>query len=100
MDAFKDRLAERAADTSRPALAHQCRGRELQPREAAFAAALMEVYAEVGHNWDAVAAMLDDRGVEAPRSGRSDWTAELLHEELAATNTELDAAYAEHGYGA
>ncbi|WP_323765161.1 recombinase-like helix-turn-helix domain-containing protein [Marinovum sp.] len=100
MDAFKDRLAQRAADTSRPALAHQCRGRALEPRETAFATALMEVYGAVGHDWDAVATELADRCVEAPRSGRTDWTADLLHEELSATNAELDAAYAEHGYGA
>lgn len=100
MDAFKDRMAERAADSSRPALAHQCRGRALEPRETAFAAALMEVYAAEGHDYDKVAAALAARQVEAPRSGRTDWTAAMLHEELAATNAELDAAYAEHGYGA
>ncbi|UOA29307.1 recombinase-like helix-turn-helix domain-containing protein [Pseudosulfitobacter sp. DSM 107133] len=100
MDAFKDRLAQRAADTSRPALAHQCRGRELEPQEAAFATTLMEVYAEAGHDWDAVAAALTDRGFKAPDSGRTDWTADLVHEELATINASLDAAYAEHGYGA
>jgi len=100
MDAFKDRLSERARDTTRPALAHQCRGRELEPREAALAAALMDIYGAGTHDFDAVAAELAARGVEAPRSGRTDWTAGLLNEELAATNAQLDAAYAEHGYGA
>lgn len=100
MDAFKDRLSQRARDTSRPALAHQCRGRELQPREAALADALMEIYGAGTQGFDAVAAELAARQIEAPRSGRSDWTADLLREELSATNAELDAAYAEHGYGA
>ncbi|MGY3670944.1 recombinase-like helix-turn-helix domain-containing protein (plasmid) [Marinovum sp. KMM 9989] len=100
MDAFKDRLAQRAADTSRPALGHQCRGRALEPQETAFAKVLMEVYAEVGHDYNAVAEALAGRGFKAPISGRSDWTAALVHEELATINASLDAAYAEQGYGA
>lgn len=100
MDAFKDRLAQRAADTSRPALAHQCRGRELEPREIAFATALMEVYGTGTHDFPAVAAALTEKAVEAPRSGSTEWTADLLLQELSETNAELDAAYAEHGYGA
>ncbi|KZX96880.1 MULTISPECIES: recombinase-like helix-turn-helix domain-containing protein [unclassified Sulfitobacter] len=100
MDAFKDRLAQRASDTSRPALAHQCRGRELEPQEVAFAAALMEIYGTGTHDYDAVAAALTERKFEAPRSGKTEWTAQMLHDELAATNAELDKAYAEHGYGA
>jgi hypothetical protein len=100
MDAFKDRLSQRARDTSRPALAHQSRGRDLEPSEAALAAALMDIYRGGTHDFEAVAAALTDRAVAAPRSGRTDWTVALLHEELAATNALLDAAYAEHGYGA
>ena len=100
MDAFTDRLSQRARDTSRPALAHQCRGRELQPSEAALADALMEIYGAGAKDFEAVAAELAARRIEAPRSGRTDWTVALLHEELAATNAELDAAYAEQGYGA
>jgi hypothetical protein len=46
MDAFTDRLSQRARDTSRPALAHQSRGRDLSTAETALAAALMEV---MGH---------------------------------------------------
>jgi hypothetical protein len=100
VDAFKDRLSQRARDTSRPALAHQCRGRELDPREAALATALMEVYGAGTHDYAAVAAALAAKGVVAPKSGRADWTEALLAEELAAVNAELEAAYAEHGYGA
>ena len=37
MDAFKDRLSQRARDTSRPALAHQSRGRALSAPEQALA---------------------------------------------------------------
>ncbi|WP_310458364.1 recombinase-like helix-turn-helix domain-containing protein [Ruixingdingia sedimenti] len=100
MDAFKDRLSERARDTSRPALAHQCRGRALHPRESALAEALMEVYRTGTHDPAAVAAALAAQGIVAPLSGRTDWTGALLAEELAAINADLDAAYAEHGYGA
>lgn len=100
MDAFKDRLSQRARDTSRPALAHQCRGREITPSEAALAEALMAIYGEGTHDYAAVAEALAAKGVTAPKSGRTDWTEALLTAELAGINGELDAAYAEHGYGA
>jgi acetyl-CoA acetyltransferase len=100
MDAFNDRMSQRARDTSRPALAHQSRGRDLDPQEAALAEALMQIYATGTHDFDAVAAELSARGVVAPRSGRTDWTLDLLQEELRATNADLDVAYREHGYGA
>ena len=100
MDAFKDRLSQRARDTSRPALAHQCRGRELEPRENALAEALMDIYRSGNHDFAKVAAELAARGVEAPRSGRIDWDEALLAEELKATNALLEEAYAENGYGA
>jgi hypothetical protein len=100
VDAFKDRLSQRARDTSRPALAHQCRGREIAPAEAALAAALMELYGSGTHDYAEVAQGLAAKGIVAPKSGRTDWTETLLGDELAAINGELDAAYAENGYGA
>ncbi|SEO98560.1 hypothetical protein SAMN04490248_11850 [Salinihabitans flavidus] len=100
MDAFRDRLSERARDTSRPSLAHQCRGRDLEPREVALADALMEIYGAGAPDFAAVAAELSRRGIEAPRSGRTDWDEALLAQELTETNAELDAAYEEYGYGA
>ena len=118
MDAFKDRLSQRARDTSRPALAHQCRGREITPAEAALAEALMAIYGEGTHDYaavaeammaiyatgaigaEAIAKGLSERGVTAPMSGRTDWDEALLADELKAINAELDAAYAEQGYGA
>jgi len=100
MDAFKDRLSQRASDTSRPALAHQCRGREFDARETALADALMKIFGSGEHDFNKVAIALTDSGVVAPRSGRTDWTVELLQTELAETNAQLDAAYAENGYGA
>lgn len=100
MDAFKDRLSERARDTGRPALAHQSRGRELTQHEKALAEALMAIYAEGTHDFDAVASVLTERAVIAPISGGDRWTAESLRIELAGINAEFDAAYAEHGYGA
>lgn len=100
MDAFKDRLSQRAKDTSRPALAHQCRGRELTGTEQALADMLMEVMGTGEHDFDRVAAALAERGVTAPASGRTDWDKDLLQAELTALNADLDASYAEHGYGA
>jgi hypothetical protein len=100
MDAFKDRLSQRARDTSRPALAHQSRGRPLLEAEQALATALMEIMGKGVHDFDRVAEGLTARGVKAPISGRGDWSAELLRAELAALNADFDAAYAEHGYGA
>jgi hypothetical protein len=100
VDAFKDRLSQRARDTSRPALAHQCRGREIAPAEAVLAEALMAIYGTGTRDYAAVAEALTGKGVVAPKSGRTDWTEALLAEELAAINADLDAAYAEHGYGA
>ncbi|GKY89396.1 recombinase-like helix-turn-helix domain-containing protein [Sinisalibacter aestuarii] len=100
MDAFKDRLSERARDTGRPALAHQSRGRALTAEETALASALMDIYGAGTHDFAAVAAELARRGVVAPIAGGSDWSEESLGKELAAINAELDAAYAEHGYGA
>lgn len=99
MDAFKDRLSQRARDTSRPALAHQSRGRALSETEQVLADTLMTVMAG-GGNFDAVAAALTEKGVRAPASGRGDWDRALLEAELTALNADLDAAYAEHGYGA
>jgi hypothetical protein len=100
MDAFKDRLSQRARDTSRPALANQCRGRELEPAEDALASALMEIFGAGIRDFDKVAAELAARGVAAPKTGRTDWTRDLLSEELVSINAELDAAYEENGYGA
>lgn len=100
MDAFKDRLSQRARDTSRPALAHQSRGRALTEAEDRLASALMEVMGAGTGDFGQVAAALAGRGVIAPVSGRSDWDLDLLQAELAALNADLDASYAEHGYGA
>jgi hypothetical protein len=52
------------------------------------------------HDFDKVAQALTDQGVTAPKSGTTQWTRDLLAQELAMINAELDVAYAEHGYGA
>jgi len=99
-DAFKDRLSQRAQDTSRPALAHQSRGRALSADEQALAAALMDVMGKGTHDFADVATALARNGVRAPMSGRVNWDADLLQAELSALNAELDTAYARAGYGA
>jgi len=100
MDAFKDRLSQRARDTSRPALAHGSRGRALSAPEQALADALMEIMGARQHDFTAVAAALADRGITAPVSGRKDWDLALLTAELTALNADFDTVYADHGYGA
>lgn len=100
MDQFKDRLSQRARDTSRPQLANQNKGRDMSPAEDALAGALMDIYGAGTHDFAAVATELSARGVAAPVSGRTDWTEALLAEELAAINADLDAAYQANGYGA
>lgn len=100
MNAFGDRLLQRAQDATRPDLAHQSRGRELNEREQAFAAALMEIYSTGKHDFAAVARGLSEQGVVAPHSKRTDWSEALLAEELQAIDRELDAAYEANGYGA
>lgn len=99
-DAFKDRLSQRAHDTSRPALAHQSRGRVLSSDEQALAAALMEIMGKGEQDFAAVARALARQGLRAPLSGRMNWDVDLLQAELAALNAELDTAYARAGYGA
>lgn len=100
MDAFKDRLAQRAHDTSRPALAHQSLGRTLTEAESSLATALMEIMGQGTQDFAEVAKGLAAKGVIAPISGRSDWDLALLTDELTALNADLDAAYLEAGYGA
>ena len=100
MDAFKDRLSQRARDTGRPDLANQTLGRPLREEEKALAANLMEIYGEGTHDFAEVARSLAGRKVKAPVSGRTDWDLALLESELVAINRDLDAAYQENGYGA
>ncbi|PVH28671.1 recombinase-like helix-turn-helix domain-containing protein [Pararhodobacter oceanensis] len=100
MDAFKDRLSQRAQDTTRPALAHQSRGRALSEAEQALASAMMEIMGAGEQDFGKLAGELAARGLVAPVSGRKDWDQDLLAQELAAVNADLDAAYEEHGYGA
>lgn len=100
MDAFKDRLSQRARDTSHPALAHQSLGRTLNEGEHALASALMEIMGAGQSDFSAVAKELTARGIVAPLSGGAAWTEQSLNAELAALNADLDAAYMDHGYGA
>jgi len=99
-DAFKDRLVEAGVTTGRPELAHQSLGRTLRDAETAMAAALLEIYAQNTFDPVAVAAALQERGIVAPGSGSTEWSPELLKQELTAINKSLDDAYQANGYGA
>jgi hypothetical protein len=98
-DAFRDLMAE-ARRTGRPELAHQSLGRPLSDREHALADALMAIHAGGITDPAGIAAALSGKGIAAPGSGRTVWTAALLEAELAAINADLDAAYLENGTGA
>lgn len=99
-DAFKAVLAAARHEAGRPELAHQSLGRPLSDAEDALAGALMEIYAGGAAGAAEVAAALTERGIAAPSSGRTEWTARSVAAELAALNADLDAAYAENGFGA
>ena len=99
-DAFKAVMAAAQAQEGRAALAHQSLGRPVSAREAALAAAMMEIYAGGVTDLARVARQLAERGVTAPVSGRTDWDADLLETELRQANESFDAAYRDHGFGA
>ena len=98
-DAFKQRMAD-AKIAGRPELAHQSLGRALNDQETALSVALMEIYGSGASSPADVAAALSERAVAAPSNGSTDWTTEALAAELTALNKDLDAAYAENGFGA
>lgn len=98
-DAFKAMMAAARA-AGRPELANQSRGRPLTKAEDDFAEALMAIYGEGVTGQDVLAQALASRAVVRPSSGKADWTAATLAEELQALNANLDAAYLENGFGA
>ena len=83
-----------------PRLEHQSLSREITESEAALARALEEVFATGTHEFSAVAAALQTKGVARPSGAAGAWTEAVLASELAAVNASLDAAYAKDGIGA
>jgi hypothetical protein len=82
-----------------PRLAHQARSRALTGAEQTLAAALEAIFATGTHDFDAVAAALQTKGVARPSGSAEAWTGTGLEQELAAVNAALDAHYARHGIG-
>ncbi len=80
-------------------LATQSRGRDLSATEQALAAALEAIFSTGTHDFDAVAAALQDRGVARPSGGAGEWSRDVLMTELVAINASLDAAYTARGIG-
>ncbi|MEL4072420.1 recombinase-like helix-turn-helix domain-containing protein [Ochrobactrum sp. GPK 3] len=97
---FNDMLSRHAEATGSASLAHQCRGRAMTPDEQALADVISAFYAEMGHDFQALAGELNRLEIAKPHSGGSQWTLEELENELKLINAELDAAYKENGYGA
>jgi len=87
-------------DRSASPLAHQSLGRPLSTAERELATQLGQVFATGTHDFDAVAAALQQRSVARPSGESGPWSAAVLQQELSTINASLDAAYAEHGIGA
>ncbi|MGX1096898.1 recombinase-like helix-turn-helix domain-containing protein [Amorphus sp. MBR-141] len=83
-----------------PALSHQSRGRPMTEAESALAADLEDIYARGVHDFEAVAAELNEKGTRRPSGETGAWCLATLEAELKAINASHDAAYAEHGIGA
>jgi len=81
-------------------LANQSRGRPLTESEQALAVALERIFATGEHDFEGVARALQEQGVRRPSGATDSWTAATLEDELKTINASLDAAYAEHGFGA
>lgn len=81
-------------------LRDQSRGRDLTKAVAIFATALEAIYATGVHDFQNVVTALNT-GAEPLPSGRpGPWTLQSFEAELREINASLDAAYAEHGFGA
>lgn len=89
-----------AAGQDKRDLSRQSLGRALTAAEQSFAESLERVFASGVSDFEQVAAALTAEGAKAPSNGASDWTAQSLRHELQALDADLDAAYAESGYGA
>jgi len=83
-----------------PRLSRQSLARPLSNAETALAQALEEVFATGTHDFAAVAAALQAKGVMRPSGSHETWTEAALAEELRRINASLDAAYAADGIGA
>jgi hypothetical protein len=83
-----------------PKLANQALARPLTEVEQQLARDLEAVFAEGAHDFGKVAAGLQGRGTKRPSGAPGPWSESVLHEELAALNASLDAAYAADGIGA
>jgi hypothetical protein len=82
-----------------PALRHQTLGRSLSASEDNLANHLMAIFAST-HDWEQVAAKLNERAAERPSGEAAPWTVPALEQELELINRSLDKAYAEAGIGA
>ena len=81
-------------------LARQSLARPLSPSEQALAAALEAAFAAGQHDFTAVAASLQAKGIARPSGSKDPWTLADLETELATLNASFDAAYAKAGIGA
>ncbi len=78
---------------SRGTLGRQSLGRPLTDAEIALAAAMEAAFGEGVHDFGALAAALQARGVPAPSGDAAPWTEAKLRSELEAINAALDEAY-------
>lgn len=83
-----------------PALKGQSKGRDLTEAERALAQAMESIFETGCHDFEAVAAALNERGVARPSGAEGAWDVAVLEAELVAINAAHDAAHAEAGIGA
>ena len=81
-------------------LARQSLARPLSADEVRLADALEEIFKQQIHDFDAVAKALTISSVTAPKAQTTQWTRDLLAQELAQINASLDEAYGRDGLGA
>jgi hypothetical protein len=74
-------------------LARQALKRPLTAAEQALGSGLEQIFRSGVTDFEQVAALLQQNGVQPPSGAGGPWTVSLLHAELAAINESMDRAY-------
>jgi hypothetical protein len=87
----------RTADLDR--LKYQSLGRALTAAERVLADAMLTFFRTGSTDFDAMVETLQRQGLPRPSGETGGWTRDVLQQELARINADMDAAYAENGVG-
>ena len=82
------------------ALARQSLPRAVTDAEMALAAGLEQIFKSGVGDFDQVATLLQQNGIQPPSATQGPWTLQLLHDELARINASMDEAYRAGGASA